>query len=175
VFGRVTWAVLLKLLACSVARDFVEAPSQMLESWYASTRLFNRFEPLILVYIRCWEPKVLEQMSSHYETKKPLSAELIEKIVKRSVSSSIMRHCRVLTFSAVTRAADMLMLGYSTSVNCSLPSLTSKCTLIKVRNVFNINLICLMILPSLLLTRRWRGLYRTVEHPARIDLDGERS
>jgi metallopeptidase MepB len=28
-------------------------------------------------------------MSSHYETKKPLSAELIEKIVKRSVPSLI--------------------------------------------------------------------------------------
>ncbi|KAG5220918.1 zincin [Salix suchowensis] len=48
----------------SVARDFVEAPSQMLENW-------------------CWEPKVLEQMSSHYESKKPLSPELIEKIIKR--------------------------------------------------------------------------------------------
>ncbi|KAH8104630.1 metallopeptidase MepB [Cristinia sonorae] len=46
-----------------VARDFVEAPSQMLENW-------------------CWEPKVLEKMSSHYETKEPLSSELIEKIVK---------------------------------------------------------------------------------------------
>ncbi|KAF9013473.1 hypothetical protein BDQ17DRAFT_1231331 [Cyathus striatus] len=47
----------------SVARDFVEAPSQMLENW-------------------CWEPKVLGKMSSHYETKKPLSPELIEKIIK---------------------------------------------------------------------------------------------
>lgn len=50
----------------SVARDFVEAPSQMLENW-------------------CWEPKVLELMSSHYETKQPLSADLIDKIVKRLV------------------------------------------------------------------------------------------
>ncbi|KAL0577646.1 metalloendopeptidase [Marasmius crinis-equi] len=47
----------------SVARDFVEAPSQMLENW-------------------CWEPKVLEKMSSHYETKKPLSSELIDKLIK---------------------------------------------------------------------------------------------
>ncbi|KAG2009857.1 metallopeptidase MepB, variant 2 [Coprinopsis cinerea AmutBmut pab1-1] len=47
----------------SVARDFVEAPSQMLENW-------------------CWEPKVLQQMSSHYETQKPLSPELIDKIIK---------------------------------------------------------------------------------------------
>ena len=48
----------------SVARDFVEAPSQMLENW-------------------CWEPKVLEMMSSHYEKKVPLDKELSEKIVKR--------------------------------------------------------------------------------------------
>lgn len=48
----------------AVARDFVEAPSQMLENW-------------------CWEPKVLERMSSHFETKKPLPADLIEKIIKR--------------------------------------------------------------------------------------------
>ncbi|KAJ7670262.1 hypothetical protein B0H17DRAFT_948922 [Mycena rosella] len=46
-----------------VARDFVEAPSQMLENW-------------------CWEPEVLQKMSSHYETKQPLSSELIGKIVK---------------------------------------------------------------------------------------------
>lgn len=59
-----------------VARDFVEAPSQMLENW-------------------CWEPKVLEKMSSHYEKQAPLSGELIEKIIKRSillnVSSLIVR------------------------------------------------------------------------------------
>ncbi|KAH7103196.1 Metalloprotease [Auriculariales sp. MPI-PUGE-AT-0066] len=46
-----------------VARDFVEAPSQMLENW-------------------CWVPKVLSKMSSHYKTKEPLSDELIEKIIK---------------------------------------------------------------------------------------------
>jgi len=47
----------------SVARDFVEAPSQMLENW-------------------CWEPKVLKRMSSHFETKEPLSDELIAKLIK---------------------------------------------------------------------------------------------
>lgn len=51
----------------SVARDFVEAPSQMLENW-------------------CWEPKVLKLMSSHYETKEPLSSDLIDKIIKRWVT-----------------------------------------------------------------------------------------
>ena len=51
-----------------MARDFVEAPSQMLENW-------------------CWEPKVLEMMSNHYEKKVPLDKELSEKIVKRYVFS----------------------------------------------------------------------------------------
>ncbi|KAL0947842.1 hypothetical protein HGRIS_013904 [Hohenbuehelia grisea] len=47
----------------SVARDFVEAPSQMLENW-------------------CWEPKIIQKISSHYKTKEPLPAELIDKVVK---------------------------------------------------------------------------------------------
>jgi len=58
-----------ELYITSVARDFVEAPSQMLEYW-------------------CWEPKVLEKMSSHYETQKPLSADLIDKIIKRFVTKN---------------------------------------------------------------------------------------
>lgn len=35
--------------------------------------------------LRCWEPKVLEKMSSHYEKQEPLSSDLIDKIIKRSV------------------------------------------------------------------------------------------
>ncbi|KAI0670782.1 Metalloprotease [Trametes maxima] len=47
----------------TVAGDFMEAPSQMLENW-------------------CYEPKVLKRTSSHYQTGKSLSNELIEKIIK---------------------------------------------------------------------------------------------
>ena len=36
--------------------------------------------------IRCWEPKVLSMMSSHYEKQEPLPADLIEKIIKRCVT-----------------------------------------------------------------------------------------
>lgn len=54
------------VLICSVARDFVEAPSQMLENWG-------------------WEPKVLKKISSHYETQEPLPDDLIEKLIKRFV------------------------------------------------------------------------------------------
>ncbi|ETW81741.1 Metallo peptidase M3A [Heterobasidion irregulare TC 32-1] len=64
----------------SVARDFVEAPSQMLENW-------------------CWEPKVLAKMSSHYETKKPLSDELIEKIVKSRYVNVGLFYLRQLFFA----------------------------------------------------------------------------
>ncbi|KAJ3515380.1 hypothetical protein NLJ89_g1791 [Agrocybe chaxingu] len=64
----------------SVARDFVEAPSQMLENW-------------------CWEPKVLEQMSSHYETKRPLSADLIEKIIKSRYVNVGLFYLRQLFFA----------------------------------------------------------------------------
>ena len=49
------------------ALDFVEAPSQMLENW-------------------CYEPEVSGRMSSHYETKQPLSKELIDKLIKRWVT-----------------------------------------------------------------------------------------
>ncbi|CAE6466814.1 unnamed protein product [Rhizoctonia solani] len=45
-----------------VARDFVEAPSQMLENW-------------------CWEPEVLKKMSKHYEKQEPLSDDLIKKLI----------------------------------------------------------------------------------------------
>ncbi|KAF8893211.1 metallopeptidase MepB [Gymnopilus junonius] len=45
------------------AHDFGEAPSQMLENW-------------------CWDSRVLEKLSSHYETQKPLSPELIQSLVK---------------------------------------------------------------------------------------------
>lgn len=50
----------------SVARDFVEAPSQMLENWG-------------------WEPKVLKKISSHYKTQEPLPDDLIQRLIKRSV------------------------------------------------------------------------------------------
>ncbi|KAF5338907.1 hypothetical protein D9611_008754 [Ephemerocybe angulata] len=64
----------------SVARDFVEAPSQMLENW-------------------CWEPKVLAKMSSHYETKEPLSPELIEKIIKSRYVNVGLFYLRQLFFA----------------------------------------------------------------------------
>ncbi|MGD2170409.1 MAG: M3 family metallopeptidase [Chlamydiota bacterium] len=57
------------ILTCgtNVKRDFVELPSQLMEEWL-------------------WERDVLKRISSHYETGKPLSDALIEKILSsRSV------------------------------------------------------------------------------------------
>ncbi|KAF8650117.1 hypothetical protein AX16_005354 [Volvariella volvacea WC 439] len=64
----------------SVARDFVEAPSQMLENW-------------------CWEPKVLEKMSSHYKTREPLSSDLIQKIIKSRYVNVGLFYLRQLFFA----------------------------------------------------------------------------
>ena len=65
----------------SVARDFVEAPSQMLENW-------------------CFEPAVLALMSSHYETQKPLDAALIDKVIKSRYVNVGLFYLRQLFFAS---------------------------------------------------------------------------
>jgi Zn-dependent oligopeptidase len=70
----------LRFHGTQVARDFVEAPSQMLENW-------------------CWEPKVLERMSSHYKTGAPLSDELIDRIVKSRYVNVGLFYLRQLFFA----------------------------------------------------------------------------
>ncbi|KAI0030424.1 metallopeptidase MepB [Vararia minispora EC-137] len=64
----------------AVARDFVEAPSQMLENW-------------------CWEPHVLARISSHYERKEPLSPELVNKVVKSRYVNVGLFYLRQLFFA----------------------------------------------------------------------------
>lgn len=64
----------------SVARDFVEAPSQMLENW-------------------CWEPEVLQRMSSHYEKQEPLTPDLIDKVVKSRYVNVGLFYLRQLFFA----------------------------------------------------------------------------
>ncbi|KAJ8293989.1 Thimet oligopeptidase [Rhodotorula toruloides] len=63
----------------AVARDFVEAPSQMLENW-------------------CWEPHVLRMISSHYETGKSLPQDLIDKLIKSRTVGQGLFNLRQLFF-----------------------------------------------------------------------------
>ncbi|KAG8946958.1 hypothetical protein FRC04_011253 [Tulasnella sp. 424] len=63
----------------SVARDFVEAPSQMLENW-------------------CWEPEVLKLMSKHVETGEILSDDLIDKLIKSRYVNAGLYFLRQLFF-----------------------------------------------------------------------------
>ncbi|OSD07237.1 Metalloprotease [Trametes coccinea BRFM310] len=64
----------------TVAGDFMEAPSQMLENW-------------------CFEPKVLTRMSSHYETKKPLDTELVDKVIRSRYVNVGMFNLRQITYA----------------------------------------------------------------------------
>ncbi|KII61322.1 Thimet oligopeptidase [Thelohanellus kitauei] len=64
----------------SVERDFVEAPSQMLENW-------------------CWEEESLRKLSCHYETKKPLPDELIKKICKSRMANIALFIARQISLS----------------------------------------------------------------------------
>jgi thimet oligopeptidase len=56
--GKGRWA---ELSGTGVERDFVEAPSQMLEEWI-------------------WDPKVLATFAKHYQTGEPIPADMVEKM-----------------------------------------------------------------------------------------------
>ncbi|RPA74369.1 zincin [Ascobolus immersus RN42] len=63
----------------SVVRDFVEAPSQMLENW-------------------CWQPEQLKYLSSHYTSKEALPEELIGSLVRTRHVNDALANLRQLHF-----------------------------------------------------------------------------
>ncbi|KAF4322670.1 hypothetical protein BBO99_00002730 [Phytophthora kernoviae] len=63
-----------------VERDFVEAPSQMLENW-------------------CWENEPLQRLSSHYETGAKLSNELITRLISTKNANTGLLNKRQLLFA----------------------------------------------------------------------------
>lgn len=63
----------------STVRDFVEAPSQMLENW-------------------CWTPSQLKALSSHYQTNEPIPDDLIEKQISTKHVNDALFNLRQLHF-----------------------------------------------------------------------------
>ena len=71
-----------------VERDFVEAPSQMLEHW-------------------CWQPDTLRSFSRHYETGDPLPTSLINRMIEARHTSSAIATLRQVYFSRLDLAYHM--------------------------------------------------------------------
>ena len=68
-----------------VERDFVEAPSQMLEHW-------------------CWQPDMLSSFSRHYETGDPLPTSMIGRMIEAKHTSSAIATLRQVYFSRLDLA-----------------------------------------------------------------------
>ena len=68
-----------------VERDFVEAPSQMLEHW-------------------CWQPDMLRSFSRHHETGDPLPTSLIDRMIEAKHTSSAIATLRQVYFSRLDLA-----------------------------------------------------------------------
>jgi len=80
-----TQAAYLRFAGTAVERDFVEAPSQMLEHW-------------------CWEPKVLASFARHYETGETIPSDLVDRMVAAKNTSSGVSTNRQLYFGLLDMA-----------------------------------------------------------------------
>merc|ERR1719421_2098946 len=78
-------AQLSRFAGTRVERDFVEAPSQMLENW-------------------CWTPEALARMSGHYKTKKPIPEELMAKLIKSRNANSGVFNMRQIVLGSFDQA-----------------------------------------------------------------------
>ena len=73
-----TRAELVRFSGTSVERDFVEAPSQIMEHW-------------------CWDPEVLATFARHHETGEPIPTELVEAMIgARNLDVALMKLRQVM-------------------------------------------------------------------------------
>ncbi|KXS14454.1 zincin [Gonapodya prolifera JEL478] len=72
-----------------VERDFVEAPSQMLENW-------------------CWQPEILHRLSKHHETGEHLPAAVVEKLVRAKNVNAGLLNLRQIFFGRFDMAIHTL-------------------------------------------------------------------
>ncbi|KAL1916923.1 uncharacterized protein VTP21DRAFT_5120 [Calcarisporiella thermophila] len=75
--GNTKWS---RFHGTRVERDFVEAPSQMLENW-------------------CWQHDILRNLSTHYKTGEPVPEELVDNIVKAKHVNAGLFYLRQLFFA----------------------------------------------------------------------------
>lgn len=88
-----------------VERDFVEAPSQMLEHW-------------------CWQPDMLSSFSRHYETGDPLPTALINRMIEAKHTSSAIATLRQVYFSRLDLAYHSQSGGSTDEIARNLHSIT---------------------------------------------------
>jgi Zn-dependent oligopeptidase len=80
-----TRARFMRFSGTSVERDFVEAPSQMLEHW-------------------CWQPEVLRGFTRHHRTGEPIPEDLVERMIAAKNVSSGIAILRQIYFSRLDMA-----------------------------------------------------------------------